>query len=617
MKRPPRRLTDRLFALLGVRLVVWLVAASTFLAGPLSDPPNRMTTHQDDHGALMHEEAARKTYVEYHQLPAWNPYYCGGILGLANAPDSEAAPDFLFRILFGTFAGRRVTALFFVVLGMEGVFRWARRNGASGPGAAMAAVAFSTSGHFVNLMQWGWIFMFNYNLVPWAVLSYEEGLRKRAWWIAGGFFMAWIVLGGGTYVAPYAGLALAMTLVAETIAALREKTMPWWHPTATLAKMAAVAVGFAALRLLPLAQLLLTHSRPVEQKDQTAPLTVFAWLALRRTDNWSIGGGDYYVGILVFALAMIALLLRSRRAPRFFLMAAIFAALACGEFSDRYSPYLWLHKLPIYSQLRFPDRLTTMAGLCLAVAGALGLTAIEDGLTSVLGAAGAWLTDKLRTARVLPMVKLAAALAGGAVAAKLAWVAAADVVETNRIRPGAIYVMEGPQTYADEFRQARGNRWDGQIWPFANRGSLHCFEEHQLFTSPGVRGDLPQEEYPAPESRDVTVERVRWSPNEIVLHVRAPAGGRFLVNQNHNDAWHTDVGELSSDGGLISVRVPPGDHRVTLYYRDWRMVAGGVVTAGTLGWVLWLAQRRTRRRAAAWQRLWRLLGPRAKSVRLP
>lgn len=605
--QPRRRFSDRLLVLLGVRIVVWTIAASAFLQGALVDPLNRITVLQDEHGTLMHEEAARKTYVEYHQLPAWNPYTCGGIVGIANAPDNEAAPDFIWRILFGTLAGRRITAIFFAVLGMEGVFRWARRNGASSLGAAMGAIAFSTFGHFANLLSWGWVFMYNYNLVPWVALGYEEGLRTRGWWIAGGAFMAWIVLGGGTYVAPYAGLLLFMLLVAETIAAVRDKTMAWWHPAMTLVKMAGVAAGIAALRLLPLLQLLFTHARPVEQKDMTAPLTIFAWLALRKSDQWCLGGSDYYIGIVVVVLAIVAVLRREGRALRFFAIALVFAWIACGEFSEDAAPYVWLRKLPVYSQLRFPERMTTMAALCLAVAGAFGLTAVEDGLTRI----ATWIADRIarfaRAPRIVPIVRLAFAAAAAAVALKIGWIAVKDVIATNRVKPGTIFVSEGPIVYPDQFHQARGNRWDAHVWPFANRGSLHCFEEHELFTSKLLRGDLAQEEYPAPESKDLTVQRLAWSPNEILLQVHAPSGGRVLVNQNHNAAWHSDVGELASDGGLISVSVPPGDHRVRLWFRDSKMVLGGFITLGTLAWIGMLAVRRLRTRVHAWRRLWRTL----------
>src|SRR6185295_10167956 len=155
-----------------------------------------------------------------------------------------------------------------------------------------------------------------------------------------------------------------------------------------------------------------------------------------------------------------------------------------------------------------------------------------------------------------------------------------------------------PLPYNDEFRQARGNRLDADVWPFAHRGSLHCFEEHQLFESPYLRGDLAQEEYGAPNT-DTKVERLSWSPHKIVLKVTSSAAGRFLVNQNHSRAWHTDVGELRSDGGLITVDVPAGEHIVTLTYSDWHITLGALVSLLTIGLIAWRGYLRLRARGQA------------------
>lgn len=605
------RLGDRLFALLGVRLVVWLIAAQAFLPGVLFDPAYKIAFYHDEHNVILHEEAAYLSMAKYHQLPEWEPYFCGGIVGLSNAPSNVLAPDFLLRLIYGTLVGRKLAVLLFVVLGMEGTFRYARKNGASAIGAGMAAVAFSTSGHFVSLLTWGWIFMFHYNLVPWCALSFEEGVRKRWWIVAGGFFMAWLVLGGGTYVAPYTGLVLFLLLVHETVRAIRKSEgsegVKWWRPLATLAAMAVIAVGLSAIRLFPLVDLLTSHARPVEQKDQTSPMSVLAMLAVGREHSWASGAGDFYIGWLVFLIALLALVLADRRAAKMWTIALVFAAFAAGEFIED-APYLLMRKVPVLSQLRFPVRMLTIAGLFVALAASRGLTRLEDLLPRLVDWAFARvrrLRERFPDGAPRGAIIAAAILTTGA-SGWIALDAAADVIEHDRIRPGQIYVLEPPRVYEDEFRQARGNRWDAHVWPFASRGSLHCFEEHQLFESPYLRADLKQEEYGAPDT-DTTVERISWSPHRIVLRVKSSGPGRFLVNMNHARAWSSDVGELHSDGGLISVSVPPGEHVVTLTYSDWKVTAGGIVTILTILVIGYFGVRRLRRRGEALVRLYRSL----------
>lgn len=594
---PPARFGDRVFAFLGLRLVVWLLAAKAFLPGNMVEPPFQIGDYHDEHGAIMEEETARRTIVDYHQVPAWNPWFCGGI-GLTSTSDAMA-PDFLFRVLFGTGPGRRVTALFFVMMGMEGTFRYARKNGASAAGGALAGVAFSCSNYFVSLLGWGWLFMFNFQLIPWIAIAFEEGLKKRWWLVAGAFFLAWLLVGGGTYSLPYSGLVLGLLVIHETGRALRkadgDESVKWYIPALSLAAMGVIAMLLSAVRLIPLIDLLATHTRGVEQKDLAPPMSVLARLAFsRHHPSWGAGAGEFYVGSYVFVLAIVAALFGDKRAAKFWVLALVFGVLACGEFTDD-APYALMRKLPLFSQLRFPIRMALLVALFVALAAGQGLTRLEDAFRGAL--VRAW--HCLSRGRATPLVfRLAIAVVASGFAAYGAWYAVADVIEHDRVRPGQLFKMPPPLEYKDDFRQARGNRWDAHVWPFASRGTLHCFHEHKLYESPNLRGDLSQEEFGAPGT-DTKVERLKWTPNEIVVRVRSTGPGRFLVNQNFAKGWHTDVGEVGEDGGLISVKVPAGEHVVTIHYREWRMVVGAIISGLTILAIAIGLGRRSRRDLAA------------------
>jgi hypothetical protein len=280
-------------------------------------------------------------------------------------------------------------------------------------------------------------------------------------------------------------------------------------------------------------------------------------------------------------LAVLAILLADKRAAKMWALVLVFGALALGEFMED-APYLVLRKLPILSQLRFPMRMLMMSALFVSVAGGIGLTRLEDLLPRLLDRLWlgvAWLRVKLGETPPR-FFRLAVGVAAFSFATWLAHKAAADVVDANTIGPKSVFIVRPPLAYADAFRMSRGNRWDAHVWPWASRGSMHCFEEQEFFESPYLRGDLAQEEYGAPGT-DTKVERLKWSPHEIVVKVTSSGPGRFLVNQNHHAAWKTDVGELTSDGGLISVHVPPGEHVVTLTFSDGHVRAGALLTFAT------------------------------------
>src|SRR3989344_1624373 len=59
----------------------------------------------------FYNEAARKSIIEFHQLPLWNPYYCGGNILLSHPESQVFSPTFLLILLLGTIPGIKVAIL--------------------------------------------------------------------------------------------------------------------------------------------------------------------------------------------------------------------------------------------------------------------------------------------------------------------------------------------------------------------------------------------------------------------------------------------------------------------------------------------------------------------------
>jgi hypothetical protein len=573
-----RRFSDRLLSLAGLRVVLWAIAAHAFLPDVLSADPFKLTSYHDDHYCYQLENAARETIVRYHELPTWNPYYCGGIPGIANPQDGSLAPDFLLRIAFGEGPGRRLAVLLFVMLGMEGLFRLARKHDASVVGAATGALAFAMSGEIPVHIRFGWLHFLTYQLFPWIALCFESGVTRRGWAVLGGAFLAWIVMCGGTYAAPYAGLLVATLLVfetARTVVTPREGER-WFSPLVSAAILGLVAIGLSAIRTLPLLRVVFGVPRPVSEKEAFDPLTLFA-------STWSPqfgASGEQYIGIGIVGLALLALILADRAAARFVALALVFGAIAVGQLNDL-APWVFLHKLPVYSQLGTPSRIMILVLMFLALAGARGLTRLEDAPT--------WIATRIlwRRKRRLPILgRLFTGVFGAAFAGYLGYLATKALVASTAINPGTAYAMDGPLRYADEFRQSRGNRWDSQVWVPASRGSIGCFEESPFFEAAGLRGDRPAEEFASPGS-DVAVRRVSWSPTRIVLDVNAKGPARVLLNQNYDRRWTSSEGSVAmAPDGLLAIDLPPGRRKVTVAFRDRLVTIGALITIGTLAAIL-------------------------------
>ena len=70
----------------------------------------------------------------------------------------------------------------------------------------------------------------------------------------------------------------------------------------------------------------------------------------------------------------------------------------------------------------------------------------------------------------------------------------------------------------------------------------------------------------------------------LTPYVEGSQGRWFPVTKaaQQSPFWKSDVGSVDSSGGLLRVRVPKGEHIVTLSYRDWHVALGAFITLGTL-----------------------------------
>ncbi len=580
-----------------LRITGWLWLVWWRLDG-LFENMFRIGWHHDEHYFVMHEEVARQSMAVHGQLPAWNPYYCGGIPELAN-PQSEAlSPDFLLRLVFGTEVGRRLTLFLFLFLLLEGTYRYARTLRMNPIGAVVGALAFLASNWFHRFTVTGWYnFVGGFALMPWALHWFETALRTQRWryGVACAFAMAWIFMCAGTYTTPYVGLALATSAVGWSIGSFfrrRKKKDAPAHPSTArapwiwLASIAALTVGLCAIRLLPMADIIVTYPR-VWQGNETFSLAhVLQSLFDLPQLNMGIEGGS--IGLVAVALTSLAI--THRTGWRILVAAGVWFALCIGDHGP-WSPHHWMEKIPIIKDLRAPDRMGIVVELYLALGLAAGLTQIERTTnwisTRVSTITGA-LSQRGSSQRGSSQILLAAMV----VVVMFPWMK--NNLERHPIDVPS-FLWEGPiQPEVRDFKQARGNRWDAHIWPLISRGTLQCFEETPFVQSPLLRADLSQEEYTT--APNASVKRLHWSPNAITLSAKATTPFVVSINQNYHEAWTSNMGHIRSDQGLLTVHLPPGHHTLKLRFSDPLIHLGTAVSI--LSWlaIAWAYRRRRQRR---------------------
>ncbi len=561
----------------GLRLLLWVAVGAWFLAQPLLSPG--YTGHGHDWAYFTsHAHAAHLTYVKYHQVPLWNPYTCGGIPALGNLQTNVVAPSFVFPLLLGVMPGLAIAFLAFFIAGMEGAYRLARHLGIRGAGAVGASLAFCFSGRFVQLFHDGHTPFLTFLLAPWAILCLEKGMASRRWLLAGGAVMTVVFLEGGAVPFPFISFMLLVWAACRTVLLLaaREPGHPVHAPLASLAGMAAVAVGLSAFRLLPVIDTLLANPRIWHNSDVYSVGHVVDMLFEPGSAGYAAAGSSY-VGRFTAAFIVLALLARDRR--MIILLAAGVLMLDMSTGSDELvGLFPAIKELPILENLRNPFRATALAALCAALGAGCGIAIVEEKLMALRGRAA------VAAALIVPVL--------------CTILVVRDVADTTRPRLDHLFTREPAMTMDQPFRQSLGNRWYAHVWPAAGMGSLSCFEEQAFTVSPALRGDLPQEERLSdPEAGTVT--RRRWSPHRIALHVVLDRPATLLVNQNDHRGWRTNVGSKVRRDGLIAVELPAGDHEVDLSFRDPVIIWGAVISLltvlGLAGLEVGLWRRRKRR----------------------
>jgi hypothetical protein len=569
-----KRWTDRLASMTAFRLILWVAIAAWVYQGILTDP-FKLADWMDDHQFYAWEESDRMTLLRWHQLPAWNPYWCGGTPGIAAPEDSFLSPDYLLRLFFGVAHGRRLAIMLFMVAGFEGTYRLCRRFDASVAGAAFAAVIFGTCDRYVSFLHDGWINFMGFELLPWVVLCFVNGLVAWRWRVLGGFFFAWIVLNAGTYPAPYTIVVLGyLTIFLSLRAAIYGERWAWLAPWKSGATIGIVALGLSAGKLIPTFALLSQFPRVFTPVEQHTVMELFAGF-------WVKYGVVVAIGLLAVALA-------DKVAALFTGGAMLAFALAMGDFSPK-SPFHLLKGLPMFSQLRFPDRHTVLILFFVALCAARGITKLEDALPRfVRGVWDRFFAWRRKPARAVPP-ELAFLVVGLStfLAYRVLRPEAETILELVRIKPGVMMISEAPRSYDQPFKQSRGNRRDAHIFSAANMGSIYCVAGNPLPQSALLRGDLPQEEYPSDPTK-ATVTRKSWSPNVIELDVDAKEATTIFINQNYAPAWRTSVGTVRNHEKLLAVDVPAGKYTVELAYRDRLLSFCLLLSLGTLLGVLYV-----------------------------
>lgn len=542
----------------------WFAALALVATWPYLRTAGVLNEFRDAQVLWSYEDAARRTVVDYGQLPLWNPWYCGGLYGLGSPQARFGAPTFLLTLLFGTSGGEALLCFLAVLLALEGAYRYLRSRAVGALGGFLAAPAFGLGGMFAMAPTLGWHNFLGFALLPWALWGTRRAARGqvRGAVVAAAALASMVGL-GGTYVAPISALAC---VVEALIVGLRRPRRTAWT---VLAAGALLALGLSLGRLWPIFEELQRAPRVVAGTSGNDPGSLvgalFGYLPVFSLASW------YLVGLFAGCVAVLGLW--RRRVVLALGAAGVWAWLALGYWAKP-SLYGALRVSRFFSMLRAPERFLVPLML---------LVALGAGWAVTHWAARA-------RARRFRWPRLAAAALVIAVLGLFANVPV--LVQNFRLGAATRQLGYAPAAIDRPFHQARGNRWAAAVFGPMNRGSLSCWEAYAVPQSPLLRGDLEREAYLRDTSAGAVEER-GWSPNRLDFRVALERPTRLLVNQNHHRGWRSDVGQVVNERGLLAVELPAGAHEVTLRFVPSSAVGGlsASLAALVVAWILWRRKR--------------------------
>lgn len=498
-------------------------------------------------------EAVRRTLVDYHQLPLWNPWACGGTPLLGNSQSRVFTPFLLLQFVFGLLPGLHLDFLMHLALMCAGGWFLGRSVGLGGWGSAVVALVFPGSSWLGLHLTEGHSWALSYAWMPWIFGCTVRALQGDARWSLGaGALLGFCLHDDGIYPGPQAALCVAFLCIWQ-VAARRSL-----RPLGIGVLVALVAFGIAAPKLGPVWELMKRNPRHVDSAESTGWKMLKAALfdtdqdryRQRFDDRWYWGFHEYgaYLGPLVMALITVGLLPSLRRRAGWVIGMLLLLGLGLGDFASAASdsqpalaPYsFWgqLHKLPLFSSQHVPSRFLTVFVLFAAVVG---------------GAGADWLANRFgERGRMVALGLLVGAF-----------------VDQAHVGSGNLrHMFLGPKPELGieaPFAQVWASS-DRVMFPTikAGLGAAHCYEYAALGSKVRTEPGTPNFWIDGQGK----VSPLAWSPNRLEFEVDLPGPAKLVINQNRDIPWRLAEGQgrVLEEDGLLTAELPAGKQRVVLAY---------------------------------------------------
>ncbi len=527
-----------------------LAVGAILLVAPMLAEPGAVGATDDWRWFHLHWEASRAAVVLHGELPAWNPYHCGGHVHWANPQTQFLSPAWWPTLAIGAPLGLQLFTLLHLAAGLLSMAWLATEHGLSGAARVTACAVWALSGFFAWHVGGGHVAFQPLWYAPAALAAFHRSLADSRWIAALAGVLALMVLEGGVYPVPFTVVLLGVHATYRCLNADR-----WTRPLTSVAVAGGVAALAAGIKLVPILSFLRSHPRVTQLEDKVGLAELLTMFVSRsqapRFGDHVFVWPEYasYVGVAVLVAVAGLLLLRGfRRHCIWWIGLVVSASLTLGDHGGL-SPWAVLHSLPVFDALRVPSRFAVLVTLHMAMLAGFALDEAQTAIDQ-----HAWRRTAGGVVRALPVL--------------FALGVTADLATLGQRQFDRFVAPTAPADPATDaaFRMTT-TPWR-QAWALPGRkeGTIACYEPHRLPRGKVAPGPT---HFTYAGGTDTTgVRATAWRPSRVEISGALERKGMVLLNQNDHPGWVLEGdGERTERRGVPTAELPAGPFRVAFVYR--------------------------------------------------
>lgn len=554
--------------------------------------------------------AVYRSLFEFREWPLWYPWTVGGFPYLGNPQSQFTSPWFVFDLIFGPVVAFKLVIVAHYAICLGGMYWLGRELGLSRLAAVYAAGTFTFSSWMALRVYSGHYTYITLAYMPWVVGLVHRARRSWKVVVPGGLLLGLMIL-NGTWEVVFTGI------VSGLLAAFWGVRLRTMRPVAALALMTVIGSGVAAVKVVPVVDLMRDHNRVTDvtqkfsidrlksapsDKDRDFRDRMFegefgtgggyqvvhgSWgegtrleplamiikaffgrqqrgvtLYFIRSTCWHEYGA--YLGLVGGFLCVAALLLR-RDAWPWMVLGGFCFVMGLGSFS-RFAPYALLHDLPVLRSMHTAPRFFIPALFAASILAAMTLDALWSRLQPREQSSG-----RARLAWIIPVVVT---------------IALVDSILVGRYSLHGAFDRD-PPAVPEKLREPRtvthNNLWGATPFMLSNRSIQNGYEPLRITPrvhaegEPGYRGEHAF--VAEGDATTGTTQLESWSPNTVKVRVDAQGPGLVVLNRNWDRGWRANSPfAIVNHEGLVAAHVPAGKQVVEFAYHSTPAAIGATVS---------------------------------------